>query len=72
MPCMRCSNGKYKYGAHGNCQFDTLSQCRQAEQAIHARENVKDTGAHPMTCDCPNCMGYKSYNAELDTGTHYN
>ena len=41
MPCYKCSNGKYKYGEHGNCQFDTLSKCREAEQAIHAREDNK-------------------------------
>lgn len=42
MPCYKCSNGKWKYGEHGNCQFDTLKACREAEQAIHARENDKE------------------------------
>jgi hypothetical protein len=37
MPCIKCSNGKYKYGERGNCQFDTLAACREAEQAIHAK-----------------------------------
>ena len=41
MPCYKCSNGKYKYGENGNCQFDTLGKCREAEQAIHAREGDK-------------------------------
>jgi hypothetical protein len=41
MPCYKCSNGKYKYGQRGNCQFDTLGACQEAEQAIHARENRK-------------------------------
>jgi len=41
MPCYKCSNGKYKYGQRGNCQFDTLEACHKAEQAIHARENDK-------------------------------
>lgn len=41
MPCYKCSNGKYKYGQNGNCQFDTLAKCREAEQAIHARESDK-------------------------------
>ena len=36
MPCYRCSNGKYKYGLRGNCQFDTLASCEAAERAIHA------------------------------------
>lgn len=42
MPCYKCSNGKYKYGKAGNCQFDTLEVCKAAERAIHARENEKD------------------------------
>ena len=42
MPCYKCSNGKYKYGKRGNCQFDTLSACEAAERAIHARESEKD------------------------------
>lgn len=39
MPCYKCSNGKYKYGKAGNCQFDSLGHCQEAERAIHAREN---------------------------------
>ena len=42
MPCMKCSNGKYKYGEKGRCQFKTLEACKKAEAAIHARENEKD------------------------------
>lgn len=41
MPCYKCSNGKYKYGQRGRCQFDTEQACRAAEQAIHAREQDK-------------------------------
>lgn len=50
MPCYKCSNGKYKYGQNGNCQFDTLEACHKAEQAIHARENSKgdDVAKKPM------------------------
>ena len=39
MPCMKCSNGKYKYGTHGNCVFDTLAACKQAAAAIHIQED---------------------------------
>lgn len=35
MPCMKCANGKWKYGEHGNCQFDTLAACKAAAAAIH-------------------------------------
>jgi hypothetical protein len=38
MPCMKCANGKYKYGEHGNCQFDTLAACKAAAAAIHIHE----------------------------------
>lgn len=43
MPCQKCSNGKWKYGAGGNCSFPTLAACRKAEQAIHANDNKKAT-----------------------------
>ena len=35
---MKCSNGKWKYGEHGNCQFDTLAACKAAAAAIHIHE----------------------------------
>jgi hypothetical protein len=41
MPCMKCSNGKWKYGAGGNCQFDTLEACERAEAAINAQNSPK-------------------------------
>ena len=37
MPCMKCANGKWKYGERGRCQFDTLKACKAAEAAIHAK-----------------------------------
>jgi hypothetical protein len=39
---MRCSNGKYKYGEHGNCMFDTLAKCKAAAIAI----NISEPGPH--------------------------
>jgi len=42
MPCYKCSNGKWKYGKAGTCQFDTLEACQKAERAIHARESAKE------------------------------
>ena len=38
MPCMKCANGKWKYGEHGNCQFDTLAACKKAAAAIHIQD----------------------------------
>lgn len=46
MPCMKCANGKYKYGERGRCQFDTLAACNEAAAAIHAKE-VKKVLASP-------------------------
>jgi hypothetical protein len=38
MPCMKCNNGKYKYGERGRCQFDTLAACEAAAAAINIRK----------------------------------
>jgi len=38
MPCIKCSNGKYKYGEHGDCIFNTLAKCKAAAAAIHIHE----------------------------------
>jgi len=38
MPCIKCSNGKYKYGEKGDCIFDTLAKCKAAAVAIHIHE----------------------------------
>jgi hypothetical protein len=54
MPCYKCSNGKYKYGLRGNCQFDTLERCEAAERAINARENKNSTtlNTKEVEADC--------------------
>ena len=41
MPCIKCSNGKWKYGEKGRCQFKTLEACKKAAAAIHANEDKK-------------------------------
>jgi len=68
MPCMKCSNGKWKYGEHGNCQFDTLSACHAAAAAIHIQEGKDMQVTQPMnphhdaTCQCASCKGmYPKY-----------
>lgn len=42
MPCMKCANGKWKYGEGGNCVFDTLAACKAAAAAIHIQNPAKD------------------------------
>jgi hypothetical protein len=42
MPCMKCSNGKYKYGEHGKCVYDTLAACKRAAAAIHIGDKQID------------------------------
>lgn len=37
---MACSNGKYKYGAKGQCVFDTLEACKRAAAAIHIQDKT--------------------------------
>ena len=54
MPCMKCANGKWKYGEHGNCQFDTLSACKAAAAAIHIGDkamNPTDQVDDPQVVD---------------------
>lgn len=46
---MKCSNGKWKYGAHGHCVFDTLAACQAAAAAIHIKPKNNDDEP------CPDC-----------------
>jgi hypothetical protein len=57
---MKCSNGKWKYGEQGNCQFDTLGACKAAAAAIHIHEgkDAQPTNPHhDVTCQCASCKG---------------
>jgi len=66
MPCMKCANGKWKYGEHGNCQFDTLEACKAAAAAIHIGDKEMTpvqpvqtpSPLHDPMCPCSQC-GYK-------------
>ena len=49
MPCMKCSNGKYKYGEHGKCVYDSLAECKRAAAAIHINDKSLDNE------DCESC-----------------
>ena len=60
MPCMKCANGKWKYGAGGKCVFDTLAACKAAAAAIHIdtpsgpHQTAKDmTPVDPMVVQTP-------------------
>ena len=37
MPCVKCSNGKYRFGS-GACRFATLKSCREFERRYYARK----------------------------------
>ena len=39
MPCISCSNGKYKFGESGTCRYNTLAECERA----NAGRNSKHT-----------------------------
>jgi hypothetical protein len=74
---MQCSNGKYKYGVNGNCQFDTLAKCKAAAAAIHIHESTQQMEQnmiqpvqpvqptkphHDAMCQCAGCKGmYPKY-----------
>lgn len=57
MPCMKCANGKWKYGESGNCVFDTLKACQDAAAAIHIQDTAKKPkkpgGAIDIQVDAP-------------------
>ena len=62
MPCMKCSNGKWKYGEHGNCQFDTLSACKAAAAAIH----IGDKTVNPAMTPPADPMGKPPSNIDVN------
>jgi hypothetical protein len=43
MPCTKCENGKYKWGETGDCQYDTLEDCRKDHQEPEGYEEMKTT-----------------------------
>ena len=55
MPCIKCANGKWKYGANGNCQFDTLAACKAAAAAIHIQNPAKEMTPLPGVQVEPGC-----------------
>lgn len=35
MPCIRCTNGKWKWGERGRCQYDSEADCKRAHPDEH-------------------------------------
>ena len=41
MPCKECENGKVKWGETGDCQYDSISECEEANKDYY--EDMKET-----------------------------
>jgi hypothetical protein len=48
MPCKECSEGKYKWGETGDCEYNTLQDC---EDANHSYEEMKTTSIVELVID---------------------
>lgn len=50
MPCKKCDNGKYRFG-NGNCSYDTLAECKRANQSYDIVELVIDDDNEALAID---------------------
>ena len=41
MPCKKCENGKVKFGNTGECKYDTIAECEEANKDYY--EDLKET-----------------------------
>jgi hypothetical protein len=48
MPCTQCEEGKYKWGETGDCQYDTLQECEDANSTY---EEMKTTSIVELIID---------------------
>ena len=48
MPCTKCEEGKYKWGETGECEYNTLQEC---EDANHSYEEMKTTAIVELVID---------------------
>ena len=48
MPCTKCEEGKYKWGETGECKYNTLQEC---EDANHSYEEMKTTSIVELVID---------------------
>lgn len=37
MPCEQCQNGKYKWGKTGDCQYDSIAECEEANKDYYEK-----------------------------------
>ena len=41
MPCKQCNEGKYKWGETGECEYDTLQECEDANSSYSEMQTTK-------------------------------
>jgi len=49
MPCEECENGKYKWGKTGDCQYDSVAECEEANKDYY--EEIKETKIVELVID---------------------
>jgi hypothetical protein len=50
MPCTKCKEGKYKWGETGECEYDSLEECKKANPDHHYEE-MKTTSIVELVID---------------------
>ena len=50
MPCTKCKEGKYKWGETGECEYDSLEECKKANPDSHYEE-MKTTSIVELVID---------------------
>jgi len=51
MPCIKCKDGKYKYGNTGDCKYNSLEDCEAANQTYDIVELVVDEDNEALAID---------------------
>ena len=49
MPCEQCENGKYKWGKTGDCTYDSVAECEEANKDYY--EEIKETKIVELVID---------------------
>ena len=49
MPCEQCENGKVKWGKTGECQYDSIAECEEANKDYY--EDMKETKIVELVID---------------------